>query len=81
MASTRFYEAPSSAVNEIPIVAGTIIFTSDTGELYYDTSDNERKKVNTMPSVTTSDTGKFLRVDSAGNWAAEEIPLADDMEV
>lgn len=29
-----------------------------------------------LPSVTTSDSGKFLRVSSAGEWVAETIPNA-----
>ena len=29
-----------------------------------------------LPSVTSSDAGKFLRVSSAGEWVAETIPNA-----
>ena len=31
-----------------------------------------------IPSVTTSDAGKFLRVSSAGTWVAESIPNAEE---
>lgn len=31
-----------------------------------------------MPPVTTADSGKFLRVSSSGNWAAETVPNAEE---
>lgn len=31
-----------------------------------------------IPSVTTADSGKFLRVSSSGNWAAETVPNAEE---
>lgn len=30
-----------------------------------------------IPPVTTADSGKFLRVNSSGNWAAETVPNAE----
>ena len=32
-----------------------------------------------LPSVTPSDAGKFLVVNSQGEWAATEVPIADNM--
>ena len=32
-----------------------------------------------LPEVTTSDVGKFLRVSSSGNWIAETIPNAEEV--
>lgn len=31
-----------------------------------------------IPSVTTADSGKFLRVNSSGNWAAQAVPNAEE---
>lgn len=33
-----------------------------------------------LPSVTPLDKGAFLRVDSSGNWVAEQIPFAEGVE-
>lgn len=30
-----------------------------------------------LPSVTSSDEGKFLRVSSSGDWVAEAVPSAE----
>lgn len=31
-----------------------------------------------IPTVTTADSGKFLRVNSSGNWAAQAVPNAEE---
>lgn len=31
-----------------------------------------------LPTVTSEDAGKFLRVSSAGTWVAESIPNAEE---
>ena len=41
-------------------------------EVHYD-----ELKFPIIPPVTTSDSGKFLRVNSSGNWAAEKVPNAE----
>ena len=37
----------------------------------------EELKFPIFPPVTTADSGKFLRVNSSGNWAAETVPNAE----
>lgn len=33
-----------------------------------------------LPTVSSSNEGAFLRVDSSGNWVAEQIPFAEGVE-
>lgn len=39
---------------------------------------NYDTKLPIIPPVTTADSGKFLRVSSSGNWAAETVPNAEE---
>ena len=39
---------------------------------------NAVEAIKALPPVTSSDAGKFLRVSSAGTWAAENIPNAEE---
>lgn len=51
------------------------------GNLYLIVGENYVKlvtKANELPSVTTDDAGKFLRVNTSGNWVAESIPNAEE---
>lgn len=51
------------------------------GNLYLVIGKNSVKlvtKANELPSVTTEDAGKFLRVNTSGNWVAESIPNAEE---
>lgn len=51
------------------------------GNLYLIIGENSVKlvtKPNELPSVTTEDAGKFLRVNTSGNWVAESIPNAEE---
>lgn len=51
------------------------------GNLYLIIGKNSVKlvtKPNELPSVTTEDAGKFLRVNTSGNWVAESIPNAEE---
>lgn len=36
------------------------------------------ENIEILPTVTTSDAGKFLRVSSTGIWSAEKIPNAEE---
>ena len=36
----------------------------------------EIKATSTLPIISSSDAGKFLRVSAEGTWVAEEIPMA-----
>lgn len=38
---------------------------------------NNKMDKGVIPAVTADDAGKFLRVDSNGAWAAENIPSAE----
>ena len=51
------------------------------GNLYLIIGKNSVKlvtKPNELPFVTTEDAGKFLRVNTSGNWVAESIPNAEE---
>lgn len=51
------------------------------GNLYLIIGENSVKlvtKPNELPSVTTEDAGKFLRVNTSGKWVAESIPNAEE---
>ena len=51
------------------------------GDLYLIIGENSVKlvtKPNELPSVTTEDAGKFLRVGANGVWVAESIPNAEE---
>lgn len=39
---------------------------------------NYDTKLPIIPPATTADSGKFLRVNSSGNWAAETVPNAEE---
>ena len=42
-----------------------------------DLSEALKRTGNAIPAVTASDEGKFLRVNSSGEWAAETVPSAE----
>ena len=50
---------------------GTLsIFLTDGSEYTY--------RIQNIPVPTIEDEGKFLRVDSSGKWAIEDVPIAEE---
>ena len=37
-------------------------------------------EIDVLPKVTPSDAGKFMRVSASGQWVAEAVPIAEEVE-
>lgn len=74
------------AVNFIPLVGEVIIYDKDNNYNYQRIKIGDGSTLvsalpfvsDKLPSVTSSDVGKFLRVNSQGVWVADMVPSAED---
>lgn len=64
--------------NKYLSLSGLSIFYSKFKEWINSTFATKDYVNNKIPSVTTEDVGKFLRVQADGTWAAEYIPNAEE---
>lgn len=86
-ANSALNEARSvrTAVNEVKTTANNAQTTADKAQTTANNAQSTANKAQTtadkalsmLPTVTSSDSGKFLRVSSAGKWVAEAIASAE----
>lgn len=62
--------------NKVDKVDGMGLSTND----YTTEEKNKLTAIQGLPTVTTTDIGKFLRVSDASEWAVEALPNAEDGE-
>lgn len=74
------------ALNFVPLAGEIIIYDQDSNYSYQRVKIGDGTTLvrnlpfvsDKLPEVTTSDSGKFLRVSSSGVWGAESIPNAEN---
>ena len=74
-----------TAVNEVKTTANNAQTTADKAQTTADKAQTTASKAQTtaqsalsmLPTVTSTDSGKFLRVSSTGKWVAEAIASAE----
>ena len=71
----------NSALNEVRSVRTAVSEVKTTANNAQTTAENAKttadKALSVLPTVTSSDSGKFLRVSSTGKWVAEAIASAE----
>lgn len=71
----------NSALNEVRSVRTAVNEVKTTANNAQTTAENAQttaqQALSMLPTVTSSDSGKFLRVSSAGKWVAEAIASAE----
>ena len=71
----------NSALNEVRSVRTAVSEVKTTANNAQTTAENAQttadKALSVLPTVTSSDSGKFLRVSSTGKWVAEAIASAE----
>lgn len=79
MADVIYKKGQSSNLNNVQIKEGQILVTEDTGEMYIDVTDNDRKKINAIADQTYAPTSENAQ---SGKAVAEAVaPKANKTEV
>ena len=78
----RLLKNNEDALN-VQVYAGYIVNNALTSPTLYYQFDNSgitigSSKIQPLPTVTASDSGKFLRVNTEGKWIADTVPSAEE---
>ena len=64
---------PNDVMNQLKQLSNEVSSMWDSINKMWDSINNKKE----LPTVTSTDSGKFLRVSSAGEWVAEAIASAE----